>query len=86
MRFQPMAAVRAAAMATRIASTCAAVMPWPRAAMAVAARAKGRAKTVWLNFTIRPKVATTESTEVLEGAEDPGIARATHSACCAAVG
>jgi hypothetical protein len=44
-------------------------MPCPRAASAVAAKAKGKAKTVWLNFTMRPNIATTESTEGEEGTE-----------------
>ena len=76
MRLNPMAAVRAPAMATKIATTCASVMPCPRAASAVAANAKGKANKVWLNFTMRPKVATAESTE--------GIVTTIRSACCAA--
>jgi len=51
-----MAAVRAPTMAKRTAAICAPVTPCPCAAIVTAARAKGRAKTVWLNFTIFPKV------------------------------
>ena len=57
-------------MATKIATTCATVMPCPRAASAVAAKAKGKAKTVWLNFTMRPNVFTTESTEGAEAGSE----------------
>jgi len=51
---KPIAALRAATMATTIQSTCAAVIPDTRAARAAEVSANGRAKAEWEKRIMRP--------------------------------
>src|SRR3990172_4272168 len=57
-RLNPIAAFRAQTIAATIQNTCPGVIPCPTAASTAPDTAKGRAKTLWGNFTIRPHVRT----------------------------